>query len=573
MHDTYKRKAPALAIVLILSFIIPLQIFAANDMNIIPLSSPLYGYMDVLYTLEGHAAAQGARPWNESDFKQQLKRINPSSDAARTLYEKISSHLDDDEVDSVHTDWNMAFQPAFAYHTDSESFDSSSKWNSQVLNDKLLSLDFGFYVHDYLAAKFGASLGFTNSSNLSKGKDSDGGDVFTGSSGESRFSEPYATNIPFVSTGGLEVDITDHSFVSAGNQYISVSLGRGQLSWGNGVMGNLILGNTLPYHDYISISASNDTWFDYTMLVTFYTHPQNYFHQRDTFFNGIQMFIGHRFEFRMFSDRLRLTLNEAVMYQSQDNAIDFRVFSPLLILHGLYIPANANSLASLELEFAPTKTLQMYVSFAIDDLAVAEAKAPQNGATLNMWGLTGGIRIAKPIGKAFMNLNLEAVYTSPFMYHKDSFGGANYTQDFVGSVRHDSGTKYLRRYLSFPFGSDAFALQAKASYAVPFRYELGASVFAMLHGITDENSIARKYDGVITEVPGWLATSNPFNSEEGEGQLSFTFDFGLEAKYYFLDNLNICTGVDFIYVHNMDNIPGRDAFDIQLTIGLEYSIF
>lgn len=569
MAERHRKIAKSL-IILALLFMIPASLAATNDMNIVPLSSPLYGYMDALYSLEGHAAPQGARPWNEADFRQQLDRIVPTNEASQMLYDRILDHLGDEDG-SVHVGWNMTLQPAFAYHTDPDGFDTSDKWRAQVLNDKLLSLDFGLFVSDWFAADFGASLGFTNSATSRYNASSDA--FIADSDNEARFRDSYATNILFVSSGAIDVDVTDHSFVSVGNPYISASLGRGQLSWGNGAMGNLMLGNTLPYHDYFSISASNNTWFDYTMLMSFYTHPQNYTHGFDEAPNkGIQMFLAHRFEFRMFSDRLRLTLNEAVMYQSQDNTIDFRIFNPLLIMHGYYIPANANSLATLELEFAPTKTLQMYFSFAIDDIAVGEAKAPQDNATLNMWGLMGGIRITKPVHKAYLNLNLEAVYTSPFMYHKDSYGSAPYSQDFVGSVRFNMGKNYLRRYLSFPFGSDAFAIQAEATYAVPFRYELGASLLAMMHGVTDENSIAKKYgDDTSDYVPGFLATQNPFDSSES-GLISFTLDFGLEAKYYFLDNLSLGATMDMIFIHNMDNRKG-DGFDIQLTVALKYSIF
>ena len=86
-----KKTRKILAIVT--AIFITASLSAANDMNIIPLSSPLYDYVDTLYTLEGHAAAQGARPWTEADFRQQLSRIEPSSPAAQKLYDVILSSL------------------------------------------------------------------------------------------------------------------------------------------------------------------------------------------------------------------------------------------------------------------------------------------------------------------------------------------------------------------------------------------------------------------------------------------------------------------------------------------------
>lgn len=555
-------------------------IFAGNDMNIIPLSSPMYEYVDLLYTMEGHAAPQGARPWTEADFRQQMKRIEPSNDASRRLYEEIMSHLSDGDK-KVSAGGNLTIQPSFGYHLNPADFDASSKWRSQRLNDKLMMGEFNLFISDYFAASLGLSFGVTDSANLSivyndennNGKMDKGEYIkvkYTGD--EDRFKDSWATNIPFLS-GSIDVDVTDHSFVSLGNPYISLSVGRNQLSWGNGAMGNLMLGNTLPYHDYLSISASNNTWFDYTMLMTFYTHPMNYSHGFDDATNdGLQLFLGHRFEFRMFSDKLRLTLNEAIMYQSESGNIDFRIFNPLLVMHGFYIPANANSLATFELEFSPVKSLQFYFSFAIDDIALNEVKAPEAGSTLNMWGMTGGIRITKPVHDAYLKANVEVVYTSPFMYHKDSYFSAPYSQDFVGSVRFNMGKNYVRRYLSFPFGSDALAIQGKVTYGKPFSHEVGMNVFLMAHGITDENTIAKKYDGTNNYVPGFLATQNPFDSSE-KGAISYTLDIGFEGTYYILDTFTLSAGVDFIFVQNLDNIPGNNKGDIQLTIGMKYSIF
>ena len=552
-------------------------LFAMNDMNIIPLSSPIYGYMDALYVLEGHAAAQGARPWTNADLRQQLDRIKPTSKAAENLYDEIGAFLEGNENNKVSGSWNISIEPAMALHSNDEYFDESDEWASPVQNNKLIKGEVGFYAMDYFAGKFGLSLGLRDSANSRGYADEDGSYYFQDSSDEDRFNSIFSTNIPLISAGSIDTDVTDNSFISLGTPYISIALGRGQVSWGNGTMGNLILGNTLPYHDYISISASNNTWFDYSMLISFFSHPQNYYQNFTSEIHGIQLFIGHRFEFRMLSDKLRLTLNEAIMYHSPDNTVDFRIFNPLLILHGLFIPANANSLASFEIEYSPVKNLQLYLSMALDDLAVGdEPKAPENDATLNMWGITGGVRSAIPMNEGYFSIIGEVAYTSPFMYHKDSYQNGeysekyNYVLDYVGSVRLSNG-RYRREYLSYPFGSDALAVLGGFSYTVPHGWSAGLKLFFMVHGVTDENSIAKKYDGSETYVPGWIATKNPFDPAE-YGDISYTYNIGLDGEYYVLDNLSFSSSVDFVYIVNFDNKPGNQ-FDIQWTVGMKYSIF
>ena len=38
-----------------------------------------------------------------------------------------------------------------------------------------------------------------------------------------------------------------------------------------------------------------------------------------------------------------------------------------------------------------------------------------------MWGVMGGLRLTYPHWKGYFTINLEGVYTSPFMYHKDAY--------------------------------------------------------------------------------------------------------------------------------------------------------
>ena len=561
-------------LILMISLIAGQMIFAnTKGMNIIPLSSPIYEYVDLLYTLEGHAGAQGARPWTESDLRQQIDRIIPTTSASMKIYEAIQEYLSEDTAETYSVDWNLALTPSMATHLNAEYFNTSDDWNSKALNDKLIKVNFGLYVSDYLAANFGLSLGILNSANASGLKENNTY-IFNPSDNEDRFNSTFATNIPFVSKGSIDLDITDNSFFSVGTPYISATIARGQLSWGNGTMGNLLLGNTLAYHDYIGIAASNNDWFDYNMIISFFTHPMNYYQGFTAEIHGIQMLIAHRFEFRMLKDKLRLTLNEAVMYHSPDNTVDFRAFSPLLILHGLYIPANANSLASLELEYAPIKNLQLYLSFALDDFALPnEPQPPENDSTLNMWGVMGGLRSTLPYKNGYFSFNLETVYTSPYMYHKDSYqegDNMDYVLDFVGSIRLSNGNFY-RQYLGLPFGSDALAIYGGASYTVPYSYSAGVKLFFMMHGVTNVNSVVRKYDENGGDVPGFISTQNPFDPSE-RGEISFTYDVGLNGEYYVLKNLNFATSLDFVYIDNFEH-GSSDEFDIQWTLSMKYSIY
>ena len=219
----YKRISLSVVFVLLSSY----WLFANKGMNIIPLSSPIYEYVDALYTLEGHAGAQGARPWTESDLKQQIDRITPSNEVSQNIYEEILSYLGDDSESIATTDWNLAIAPSMAAHSNTR-FDTSDKWISKVLNDKLIRANLGLYVEDYFAGNFGLSLGLRDSANASGSTNKTY--TFYASSNEDRFNSVFSTNVPFLSAGSFDLDITDNSFISLGTPYVSISLGRGQFS-------------------------------------------------------------------------------------------------------------------------------------------------------------------------------------------------------------------------------------------------------------------------------------------------------------------------------------------------------
>ena len=94
----------------------------------------------------------------------------------------------------------------------------------------------------------------------------------------------------------------------------------------------------------------------------------------------------------------------------------------------------------------------------------------------------------------------------------------------------------------------------------------------MMHGTTDIDSTARRYDGTMTEVPGWISDKNPFE-DDGKNSVAYTFDIGFNAGCYLTRNLSLNAAVDFIYVANMGNIAGNSRQDIQFTLAVEYNIF
>ena len=69
------------------------------------------------------------------------------------------------------------------------------------------------------------------------------------------------------------------------------------------------------------------------------------------------MFLGHRLEWRLFSNRVGFALSESIVYQSEidDSTLDLRVLNPVAIFHNYYIRGHANSLLTVELDYTPVR--------------------------------------------------------------------------------------------------------------------------------------------------------------------------------------------------------------------------
>lgn len=552
-----------LLLICVVSVFLISSLFAVGGERIISLDDNLYNLIDDLYMLEGLSPAMGARPWSENMAISFVEKIEPTSENAKILKENILKRLQNDEKE---VNFIFKLDPNFAFHTN-KLFDTFKNWINPTLDNHLLHIGAGLNYKDLLSAEATLSVGFTPANN-SNGK--------TQSREEVRYKEQYATNIPFVSEGSIDLTLVNRSYIAIGNSNILFSLGRDKQSWGNGLMGNLMLSATLSYHDYVRLNLSSKN-LSFDTLVLFFTHPDNYGNNQTDKYSGIRLFLGHRLEFRLFKEKVRLTLNESIMYQSNDGYFDYRLLNPLLIMHGFYISEYANSLASLELEYSPIKSLQLYGSFVIDDLAVgSESKFPDAYATPNGWGVMGGIRKNQALSSnSNIRFTLEGVYVSPFTYHRrngeSAFSINNHSLDYVGSIQYFENNHIAVKssYLSFPFGSDVLAIKLQSDYTLYDKLKASAHGLFMIHGVTDEYSIIHLSDSELKPL-GWLCTSSPF--EELVGELSYTANLGLSCDYYIGRYLTASASIDSIFVKNFNHEKDNNQIDVQLTLGLKVSL-
>lgn len=543
----------------------------ASTAKVFELGHSVYDEVEMLYVAEGKASPMGAKPWTGSDIARVLRGVNPSSETTKALWDRISSYLDDYEGSGVMFD--AVLQPHVLLRSNAELDDLKYIVSSDKLDMQPAWFGLGYQYGNFAALYMDAAIGVPPADIHTADVETFRPDKYP----EVRSGKAFATNIPALPDEFSITNFPMKAYLLIGNDVFRVISGRGQVEWGNGVMGNMILGNTLPYHDYLSLSFHGDDTFSYQLLGSFFSHSVNKQNGTDDRkpISGIRMFLGHRFEFTFFDGAFIMTLNDSVMYQSPDNYFDLRLLNPMFFLHNGYMAGNSNSLASLEIEYSPVKNLSLYAQVAFDDYAVpGEPKPGESGGSADGLGCMAGIRYSLPTSsKGFWHGDLEFVYTSPYMYHRAMEENYPYPRElyFVSSNRYyttSKGQTFLERYLSFPFGSDAIVGQLRSGYTQPGLFSVMGSARFMAHGVIDEYSSIRQYKGgePIISTP---STSNPLGEGEDKGgAVEYTLVLGLEGQYEIFPWLPVTAGINFVSVWNRGNFHAPAQFDVQLDFGI-----
>lgn len=554
--DSMRRRISTLFIMLFM-----LCSLNAASLYIFPMTHAVYEEMDALFTLEGLAAPLGARPWSEVDVQHMLDDVEPVTARGVELKEKIQKYVRVSEKD-FNPYLTGSVTPTMLVHSNASVFSSSDDAfnNKDLLNQPLFDLGFGMTYRDNIAALIDFSLGFNYSDALTFGDTS---------SSEVRYKDTFATNIFMASEGSFSLNFPTRAYVALGTDFFRFTVGRDRLSWGNGLMGNVILGDTLPYHDAMTLTFTGSPHFTYQLLVSFFTHTTTL---KDSTYDreeqsGVRFLLGHRFEMRFFEDKVKLTLNEAVMYAAENGYIDPRILNPVMILHSLYIAAHSNSIASFELEYAPLRNISFYLQWAVDDLAVGEAKPGEAGGSVDAWALQGGARYTMPLSEGFLFGNTEVVYTNPYAYHRASSTGESADQAlyFISSLRnYDGSVKSITRYLAYPFGADTIATMTRFGYDSMSFYRIQGVAAFMVHGIINKYSTVTWYKGgeKVWTTP---STENPFDTTE-KGEVEYTLAAGFEAELDFTSYLSIGSGVYLVTVWNKDNQAAGAELDFQFSL-------
>lgn len=501
----------------------------------------------------------------------------------KKIYDSVLS-----EIFTKRTIQNQNFSMNFGFETNLQfyahtnpNFNRETDWNYGFEERSPLVLGTAeFFSKNYFYALHTLSIG--TSSGIQNDMDYD-----------NFYGEYFTHNIPCFppnSTMAFNVDVNPRSLIAFGSEHWSLTFGRDKIRWGCGETGNLFLGGNSVYDDNIRFTMFFEK-FKFTNLITFYPSEYDGLISSNSL-NGIKTFIAHKFETRLFNQRLSLSLSEAIMYQSINNTFDVRIFNPMNFFHNYFIRTVANSILGIDADIAVTKNWNIYAHFVLDDFTIFGESSPQNGkgGCPNALGYMLGTKWIVPLQNGFLKVNLEGVYNDSYLYLREAYDSENqiYGVSFYRYIReydmiNGSRINYYKVCTGYRYGGDCAVADIKLNYQgfqtlrskkflkENLRWNIGTELFYLAHGIIYSDTQWAVYPEEIYS-PLAPSTTSPVGENTSTGEICHTLRASIFGDYEILKNFAVYATMDSYFVKNMRNEPSDWQIDFQFIFGLKYKL-
>ncbi|MDI9455938.1 MAG: capsule assembly Wzi family protein [Spirochaetales bacterium] len=457
----------------LLVLIFPALLWAYSP-KMIPIGSPVYDAIEILYRLNGRVPNATARPWSEYEAARIIENASASSSTGQLQASALNLLDNGLKKKSEHFSYRFLTRVAVELygHTNSDTFVTTYDWVYGT-DDRKPMLDVGLELlfDDYLYVRSGIEVGFSMSSDddtpgtFDKGV---GALVDPGSGGDQKiafyFQKPFHTNF-LVSDERMFSEWPSHTQLAFGGPWWSVVTGRNRISWGDGKSGTLIVGSHIRDNNHLSISFFSKEA-KMQLLYIFLPNPLKE--------DALRVFLGHRLEGNL-TPYLHIAVSENVMYKGPSLQLSY--LDPGYFYHNLQNANKLNAIASLELNLAIAKGLSLHTEFAMDQFQLPS----ESDREANAMAFLGRLAYSWKASKGYFTADLEYVYTDPCIYRRNGV-------DFL-VIRglFNNARPYVFDYLGYRYGSDSQVIETRLAYrtfkdfsfdfAATFHRQGGVSLF------------------------------------------------------------------------------------------------
>jgi len=359
--------------------------------------------------------------------------------------------------------------------------------------------------------------------------------------------------------------------LGAGN--LNFQIGRNRLSVGNGMTGNLIVGDNFAFQEYMSV-----TWF--SSFVS-YSYSLTHFDQQTgagkdkSDYTFLDFAFGGNHNNRVMhslsvhiANRVTLTANLGALFQ-MDAPFDFRLLNPMMIVHNynnfseettVSSGDEANNIMGLDLMVSLPHGWQINASAAMDQI---QMQYETNRTIPNAFAFMLNAKNRTKLKRGILSTYAEAVYTMPYMYLNnkndidDKKTTPNYNYDFIVGYGLTGGADF--GISGYAYGSDSFVLSTGAEYRED-RWSIGVDALYFAHG----------EHGLFTDNLTFDGYKEGDNQTPFSGTTQHYFKVSVDGEYEILDGLTMELGVAANIIWNYNNAKDEDLFYLSGRFVLSY---
>ena len=208
---------------------------------------------------------------------------------------------------------------------------------------------------------------------------------------------------------------------SFGNDFFNFFIGRSRQEFGNGITGNMIIGDNFSYQEVTKLSFFSDI-FSYYLSLTHFDNAEDESNQ-DFRFSGLhQNRLIHRFDFNLFN-KLRFAVNVGA-HMLSDAPFDLRMLNPMMIAHNWNNNSEEvsweerngdeiNNIFGIELEYALLPGLMVTGQFVLDQ---AQIYGEDGSEVPSAMGFLANVKHVASFKTGYLESYIEGAYTSPYLY-------------------------------------------------------------------------------------------------------------------------------------------------------------
>ena len=375
----------------------------------------------------------------------------------------------------------------------------------------------------------------------------------------------------------FELALPRKAYASIGNDGLSFVIGRDRVEAGNGMTGNLMVGDGHWWNDFAKLSVLKHPFsYDFTLMSfdTYKDYNKDPLWLEQFDYNSPHRLVAiHRFSMAPFK-WMSFAVAEGMLQYGTNLFGDFEMLNPFMLLHGTngYVRGNQNNFFGVELSFVPCNGLELNLSVMFDQIQVAtelDDGQPWSYSPPNAYGALANAIYSTAALAGVVTYHVEFVYTSPCLYLKEDGKGYDHwdTNLIVGNVLWDDGDSDLS-YLGYKYGPDTVALGIGADYVDLDGLAFGGSVLFRAHG---EHGI-RYYDNQHDTVelgPVHFRDVSPTYTQ-GATLPELRLSVSTYAEYALFSDLDVKANLAFVHAWNYRNEIDRNMLDVQLAVGVSY---